>query len=127
MRRYRIELSEEQMLLISNCIDDIHRFASGQWELKNTIDNMLSDLPFEERIKRRNEAEDILRQAKRVLLPDLPDNGFKKYNDSDFLGNTYQIYRNILHKISVSNNHNNVYQYPTLPSGNMGEIKIREI
>lgn len=30
MKKYKIELSEEQMRLVSDCLEDISRFASGQ-------------------------------------------------------------------------------------------------
>lgn len=127
MNKYRIELSEEQMRLISSCIEDINRFASGQWELNYTISAMLEGLPFEEKMKRRKEVEEHLKQVKHILLPYLPDNGSKGYNGSDFIGNTYQIYREILHKLAIDNNWDNVYSSPTLPSGNMGRIKIEKI
>ena len=81
-KKYTIELSEEQMRLIADCMDDIGRFASGQWSLRYTIEEMLRDLPFDEQMKRRNEAEELLRQAKRVLLPDFVDNQSYGYNST---------------------------------------------
>ena len=54
MKKYRIELSEEQMRLIADCLEDVSRFASGQWEMQNTIQAMVNGLPFEEQIKRRD-------------------------------------------------------------------------
>ena len=32
MKKYTIELSEEQLKLVANCLDDVSRFAMGQWE-----------------------------------------------------------------------------------------------
>lgn len=127
MKKYTIELSEEQMRLISFCLEDISRFASGQWELRYTIEEMLRGLPFDEQMKRRDEVEELLRQVKRILLPELHDNASKGYNGNEFIGNTYQIYRTILHKLAIDNNWNNVYSSVTLPSGNMGTIKISEL
>lgn len=37
MRKYKIELSEQQMRVVANCIEDISRFSSGQCELRHTI------------------------------------------------------------------------------------------
>lgn len=125
MKKYTIELSEAQMRLISNCLEDISRFASGQYELRYTIEEMIRGLPFDEAMKRRVETEELLKQTKRVLLPNLPDNGSKGYNGSEFIGNTYQIYRTILHKLAVDNDWNNVYSSPALPSGNLGTIDIK--
>lgn len=127
MKKYTIEISEEQMRLISFCLEDLSRFASGQWELRYTIEEMLRGLPFDEQMKKRDEVEELLKQVKRILLPELPDNASKGYNGSDFIGNTYQIYRTILHKLAIDNNWNNVYSSPSLPSGNMGTIKISEV
>ena len=127
MKKYAIELSEEQMRLISFCLEDLSRFASGQWELRYTIEEMLRGLPFEEQMKRRDEVEKLLKQVKRILLPELPDNASKGYNGSEFIGNTYQIYRTILHQLAIDNNWNNVYSSSALPSGNLGIIKIEAV
>jgi len=126
MKKYTIELSEEQMRLVSFCLEDLSRFASGQWELRYTIEEILRGLPFDEQMKRRDEVEELLKQVKRILLPELTDDESKGYNGSEFIGNTYQIYRTILHKLAVDNNWNNVYSSPSLPSGSMGTIKISD-
>jgi hypothetical protein len=115
------------MRLISNCLEDVSRFASGQWEMRYTIEEMLRGLPFGEQMKRRDEVENCLKQAKRVLLPDYPDNASKSYNGSEFIGNTYQIYRSILHQLAKDNDWNNVYSSSALPSGNLGTIKIEAV
>ena len=125
--KYRIELSEEQMRLVSFCLEDLSRFASGQWEMRYTIEEMLRGLPFDERMKRRGKVEELFKQAKRVLLPDLTDNSSKGYNGSEFIGNTYQIYRTILHQLAKDNDWNNVYSSSALPSGNLGTIKIEAV
>lgn len=127
MKKYRIELSEEQMRLIADCLEDVSRFASGQWEMQNMIEAMVKGLPIEEQLKRRDEAEELLRQAKKVLLPEMQDNSSKGYNGSEFIGNTYQIYRTILHQLAKDNEWNNVYSSSALPSGNLGTIKIEAV
>lgn len=127
MKKYTIELTENQMHLIANCLEDLSRFAGGQWELRYTIDEMLRDLPFDEKMKRHNDASHLLKQVKRILLPELPDNANKGYDGSEFIGNTYQIYRTILHQFAIDNDWNNVYSSEPLPSGNMGTIKIKKI
>ena len=127
MKKYRIELSEQQMKLIADCLEDVSRFASGQYEMRYTIAEMLRGLPFEEQMKRRSEVEGCLKQAKRVLLLDYPDNASKGYNGSEFIGNTYQIYRTILHQLAKDNNWDNVYSSPALSSGTLGTIKIEVV
>jgi hypothetical protein len=106
MKKYTIELSEGQMRLISDCLEDLSRFASGQSELRYTIEEMLRGLPFDEQMKRRDEVEELLKQVKGILLPELPDNASKGYNGSEFIGNTYQIYRTILHQLAILTNVN---------------------
>ena len=115
------------MRLIADCLEDVSRFASGQWEMRYTVEEMLRGLPFDEQMKRRSEVEELLKQTKRVLLPDYPDNASKGYNGSEFIGNTYQIYRTILHKLAKDNDWDNVYSSPSLPSGNLGTIKIEAV
>lgn len=126
-KRYTIELLEAQMRLIANCLEDVSSFAAGQWQMNFMVEEMVRGLPFDEQIKRRDEAEEFLKQAKRVLLPEFPDNGSLGYDGTEFIGNTYQIYRTILHKLAIDYNWNNVYSSPTLPSGNMGTIEIKDI
>ena len=127
MKKYRIELSEQQMRLIADCLEDVSRFASGQYEMRYTVGEMLRGLPFDTKMERRDEAEELLKQAKRVLLPDYPDNASKGYNGSEFIGNTYQIYRTILHQLAKDNDWDNVYSSSALPSGTLGTIKIEVV
>ena len=126
-KKYKLELSEQQMSLIAQCLEDVSRFASGQWEMQNTIEAMVKGLPFEEQIKCRDEAEKRLKQVKKILLPEMQDNSSKGYNGTDFIGNTYQIYRTILYQLAKDKNWDNVYSSSHLPSGNFGTIKIEKI
>ena len=127
MKKYRIELSEEQMRLISDCLEDVSRFASGQCELNYTIEEMLKELPFEEQMKRSNEVKNLLQQIKTILLPEKSKHSSKGYDETEFIGNVYQIYRTILHQLAKDNDWNNVYSSPALASGNLGTIKIEKI
>jgi hypothetical protein len=127
MNKYTIELSEDQMRLISFCLEDISRFASGQYEMKYTVKQMLKGLPFDEQMKKRNEVEGLLKRIKKILLPNLSVYESKGYDGSEFIGNTYQIYRTILHQLAIDNSWNDVYSSSTLPSGNMGSIKVQRI
>jgi hypothetical protein len=97
------------------------------WALQNTIEAMVKGLPFDEQIRRRDDAEEHLRKAKQVLIPQFADNQSYGYNSTEFIGNCYQIYRTILYQLAMDNNWNNVYSSPALPSGTMGTIKIEQI
>jgi hypothetical protein len=127
MKKYTIELSEEQMRLVSNSLEDISRFASGQLELRYTIEEMLKGLTFEEQMSRRNEAEKLLEQLKRILLPEESKYSSKGYDGTEFIGNIYQIYRTMLYQLAIDNNWDNVYSSSALPSGTLGTIKIELI
>ena len=127
MKKYTIELSEEQMRLVANSLEDVSRFASGQLELRYTIEQMLKGLPFKEQMERRNEVEKLLEQLKRILLPEQSKHSSKGYDGTEFIGNTYQIYRTMLYQLAIDNNWDNVYSSPSLPSGTLGTIKIELI
>ena len=127
MKKYKIELTEEQMLLVANCLEDVSRFASGQWEMRFTIEEMVRGLEFDEGMQRIKKSQDLLNEVKKVLLPELSDNQSKSYNGTEFIGNTYQIYRTILHHIAIENNWDNVYSSPALDSGTMGTVKIEKL
>jgi len=126
-KKYTIELSEEQMRLVAQCLEDVCRFAAGQWELQNTIEAMVKGLPFDDQIQRRDDAEEHLRKAKQILIPQFADNQSYGYNSTEFIGNTYQIYRTIWHQLAKDNDWDNVYSSPALASGNLGTIKIEQI
>jgi hypothetical protein len=127
MVKYTIELTEDQMRLIADCLDDIGRFAAGQWSLRTTIEEMVTGLPFDEQIRRRDDAKEYLKLAKRTLLPDFADNQSYGYNSTEFIGNIYQISRTIMHQLAIDYNWDNVYSSPALPSGTMGTIKINKL
>lgn len=129
MKTYQITLNEAQMRLIADCLEDVSRFASGQWALRNTIEEMVkvaAPRQYDKQIQMRDDAEEHLRRAKNCIL-DFSDNAGYGYNGTDFIGNTYQIYRSILHEFNKDAEDWNVYKSPSLPSGNLGTIKIEEI
>lgn len=127
MKKYKVELTEEQLRLVADCLEDVSRFASGQCEMNHTINAMVKDLPFEGKIENSIEARYYLSQVKQTLLPNLKEHESLGYNGSDFIGNTYQIYRSILHRLAVENKWDNVYLSPPLKSGNMGTVKVEQI
>ena len=127
MKKYTIELTEDQMRLVANCLEDVSRFASGQCELRYTTEAMLKGVSFNEFIERRKEYEPLFAQIKKVMLPHLPTNVSLGYNGTEFIGNVYQIFRSILYRLATDNNWDNVYSSPALPSGTMGTVKIEEV
>ena len=43
-KKWRIELTEHQLRLIANCVEDCHRFIAGQMELNNSTACLKSEL-----------------------------------------------------------------------------------
>ena len=114
-------------MLISQCVEDISRFAAGDMDLQHTTDTLILGI--------RSFIVNNSRAIRRRLFPDLEDfehigydGGSKdKINRKRLIGNTYQIYRSILHQLAIDESWNNVYSDITLPSGDMGAIKVERI
>lgn len=122
-RKYTITLNEEQLMLISNCIEDIHRFLSGQTELWNTINRVVI---CKELTRRMNELQPL-------ITPGLKRgssygwNGANCPNDDQrkLIAQTYYLYREMLHQYNLANDIHNVYSSPTPRCADSGEpIKI---
>lgn len=128
MKKFRVTLNEHQLRLISQCVEDLHRFYGGQMELWNTAPM----LDHENFMKLR----DKLNELKPLVTPQLGRNACYGWDGSTcpnkhqrkFLAETYYIYREILHILMVSNGIENVYSSPTLYCNESGElIKIEEV
>ena len=123
MKKYRITLTEEQLILISNCVEDCHRFACGETDLHNTI-SRIESIDIRLKLKKR------LQILPRFINPELPPNasydwagtGCKDEHQRKFIAKTYAIYREILYKVV----NNGVYKYPTLTCEEGGELPIIE-
>lgn len=132
---YKITLTREQLMLISQCMEDISRFAAGDMDLQHTTDTLIDDMDRTESLGIRSFIVNNSRAIRRRLFPDLEDfehigydGGSKdKINRKRLIGNTYQIYRSILHQLAIDEDWNNVYSDITLPSGDMGTIKVERI
>lgn len=132
---YKITLTREQLMLISQCVEDISRFAAGDMDLQHTIDTLINDMDGAETLGIRSFIINNSRAIRRRLFPDLGDyehigydGGSKdKINRKRLIGNTYQIHRSILHQLAIDENWNNVYSGITLPSGDMGTIKVERV
>ena len=128
-KRYKITLSERQLHLIIACVEDIHRFISGQVELDNSTGVL--DNSFDVR--------EYLKDVYPLVVPDL----FRKYGKNASYGwdgsscpNKYQkkfiaetyYYRELRHQLTIRENAHDwdVYQSETLTCENSGEPIIME-
>ena len=123
MRHYTITLNEEQLMLVSSCIEDIHRFLCGDTELRNTTSVLDKCNPV------RNRLDDMKPLVTPGLYPgqsyDWAGNGCPDEAQRRMIAQTYYLYREMRHRYTLANKHNNVYTSPTLTCEDSGEpIKI---
>ena len=133
MKKYIIELTEEQLMLAARSIEDISRYASGQTELSNTHACLLSEC--DDHCEKRNEIEALLNKAKHIIYPGIGSYEYHGYtgesaphkSQQEIIANSYQVYRTLIHFVAVANQWNNVYSSPTLPAGNIGQPKLIKV
>ena len=129
-QKYTLTVTEKQLILIANCLEDISRFLAGQTELWNTCAYL----------ENCTEIRSKLKEIKSLVTPNLPENGYYSWcgdgcenkKQAEYIAKTYTIYREILHKITVLNKFDNeeynVYNSPTLTSQLGGELpKIEKL
>ena len=124
-------MTESQLRLISQCIEDCSRFAAGQTELDNTIYYL----------RNSTLVRDVLRTVKPIVTPELGLDESYGWNGGScprrlqrgFIAKTYYIYREILHRITEERHKEedmswNVYLGETLRCADSGEpIKLEVV
>lgn len=132
MKKYRLELTEHQLMLLARCTEDCSRFIAGQTEMWNSTSYTLKD-----GVKLRESLKDL----QPFVTPDLPngasygwDGGSCENEDQrKFIAETYYLYREIYHKVTTERNKEvdmgyNVYLGSTLRCKDSGEpIKVEPI
>lgn len=130
-QKYTLTVTESQLRLIADCVEDLSRFMAGQMELWNTtgrLDNFI-------------ELKDRLDDLHSLVTPDLPRNASYGWdggrcpnkNQEEFIAKTYAIYREIRHKLRMLNKdpndeNYNVYDSPSLTCKLGGELpKIEKV
>lgn len=130
-RSYKIELTEHQLMLMAQCVEDCHRFIAGQMKLDNSTSIL----------KSFRELKDNLQGLQSLVTPLLEHGASYGWNGGGctddtqrrFIAETYYLYREIYHKITVERNKTdnlgfNVYLGETLRCKESGEpIKIEVV
>ena len=133
MKKYVIEFTEDQLRIAINAIEDISRYAAGDTELWQTNSRLIFDDPY---CEKKHKVEDLLKQVKDVIYPDLPYNSNYGYTghgaphkeQQKLIADTYQVYRTLIHYVTVANNIDNVYSSPTLTvKDSVGQPKLIEV
>ena len=123
-KKWRIELTEHQLRLIANCVEDCHRFIGGQMELSNSTACL----------KHGRHLGEKLATLQPFVTPELecgasygwsggscPDENQRK-----FIAETYYLYREIYHQLTLEAAKDkdmdwNVYLGETLTCKDSGE------
>lgn len=131
MKKYRITLTEAQLLLMAECVEDCHRFMAGQMELCNTTSRLGNYI----------ELTKELADLQPLVTPELSLGSSWKWNGGfcpndlqrKFIAKTYYLYREIYHFLTAERAKyakmtGNVYLGETLRCKDSGEmIKIEVI
>lgn len=130
-RKWKIELTEHQLRLIANCVEDCHRFIAGQMDLSNSTACL----------KHYRELIEELDKLQPLVTPELGGgasygwNGGSCHDDNQrkFIAETYYLYREIYHQMTLEEANRkymgwNVYIGGTLTCSDSGEpIKVERI
>ena len=130
-KKLRIELTEHQLRLMAQCIEDCHRFICGQMELSNSTSCLTRHLVLCEQLS----------ELQPLVTPHLGRGSSYGWNGGScpdksqrkFLAETYYLYREIYHQITIDEAKYkdmgwNVYLGETLTCDESGEpIKVERI
>ena len=125
-KQYRITVSESQLRMIADCVEDCHRFLAGQTELQNCT----SMLDFQ------YEVQEELKGIQRLVTPHIGHGSSYKWNGGacpnewqrKFIASSYYLYREIRHFDAVNRDVDTVYRSPTLTCEDSGmPIVIEEV
>lgn len=130
-KKWRIELTEHQLRLIANCVEDCHRFIGGQMELSNSTACLKHSRHLGEELS-------TLQPFVTPLLGSGASYGWNggscpDKNQRKFIAETYYLYREIYHQLTLEaakhkNMWWNVYLDETLTCNESGEpIKVERI
>ena len=130
-KKWRIELTEHQLRLIANCVEDCHRFIGGQMELSNSTACLKHGRHLGEELS-------TLQAFVTPLLERGASYGWNggscpDDNQRKFIAETYYLYREIYHQLTLeAAKHKdmswNVYIDETLTCGESGEpIKVERV
>ena len=130
-KKWLIELTEHQLMLMANCIEDCHRFIGGQMELSNSTACLEHHLELSEELGKLQPL--VTPRLGRGASYGWNGGGCHNEDQRKFLAETYYLYREIYHQVTLEDaKHNdmswNVYLGETLTCNDIGEpIKLESI
>ena len=130
-KKWRIELTEHQLRLMAQCVEDCHRFIGGQMELSNSTACLTHHLDLSKELDKLQPL--VTPNLGRGASYGWNGGSCPNYNQRRFLAETYYLYREIYHKITLDvakyvDMNWNVYLGETLTCNESGEpIKVERI
>ena len=130
-KKWRIELTEHQLLLMAQCVEDCHSFIGGQMELSNSTACLTHHLDLSKELDKLQPL--VTPNLGRGASYGWNGGSCPNYNQRRFLAETYYLYREIYHKITLDvakyvDMNWNVYLGDTLTCNESGEpIKVERI
>lgn len=129
---WRIELTEHQLMLMARCVEDCHRFMSGQMEMKNST--RILEHP-RELWRELNELQPLVTPGiSKGASYDWAGNHCPNREQKEFIAETYYLYRRIYEEKTKERAKTenfplgNVYLGETLRCKDSGEpIKVERI
>ena len=129
-QKYTLTVTESQLRLIADCVEDMSRFMGGQMELWNATSRLDNFIELKER----------LNDLHSLVTPDLSRNasygwnggGCPNKNQEEFIAKKYALYREIRHRMRELNRKPVeeydycVYDSPTLTCKLGGEPPVIE-
>ncbi|TGX80489.1 hypothetical protein E5358_12590 [Palleniella muris] len=98
--RYQVEMTEEQLRLVIDCIEDCSRFMAGQTEMTNCT----------ARLDNNHELWNSLRELQPLVTPALGCGSSYSWNGGHcpneqqrkFIAQTYYLYREMRHRLTTA-------------------------
>lgn len=130
-KKWRIEITEHQLMLMAKCVEDCHRFIGGQMELSNSTSCLTRHLELSEELGKLQPF--VTPQLERGASYGWNGSSCPDKNQRKFLAETYYLYREIYHQLTLEDAKQkdmgwNVYLGETLTCKDSGEpIKVERI
>ena len=99
-QKYRITLTEHQLSLMAQCVEDCHRFMAGEMDLANST-CMVDDM---------HELHEEMRKLQHLVTPGLCRGSAYGWSGATcpneyqrrFIAETYYLYREIYHQMTIN-------------------------
>lgn len=122
---WTITLTESQMRLLANALEDWHRFISGQCSMDSAT-SLLWGTPQAAKVKHI-----LNHEVKPIMFPELSEGESYSWNGghpdpemSRAAAMSYMMYREILYQLALAYGSGNVYASPTLRCLEQGPLII---